>query len=83
MEPDRRTAQGLGVRWNRQHAAIIKGDSGVIVTPALEHLLLRALQATGQQQALERCCAQGRRQLAEVGEMLPERWDEFVADPAA
>lgn len=43
-------------------------------------LTLRALQACGDRRGLEKLYEQGRRQLTEVGERLPEGWGSFLAD---
>ncbi|MDQ3460912.1 MAG: hypothetical protein M3498_16715, partial [Deinococcota bacterium] len=46
-------------------------------------LALKALQASGDQRALTWLYHQGCQQLAEVGERLPERWADFLAQAAA
>jgi DNA-binding SARP family transcriptional activator len=46
-------------------------------------LTIKALHACGQQRAVEQLYRQGRSQLAEVGEVLPERWTSFMAVPPA
>jgi tetratricopeptide (TPR) repeat protein len=46
-------------------------------------LAIMALHASGQRQALEKLYQQGCRQLAEVGEALPESWTSFLAAPPA
>jgi len=46
-------------------------------------LTMNALQACGHQRAVEQLYRQGRSQLAEVGELLPERWTSFLAAPPA